>query len=72
MEQCRGPVQVQQKKIDNQMMDHIVLGYDLWREMPHLQGLINTTLQLNKVDYHIGTKVYNYGENDMGTSDKLD
>ena len=35
---------------------HLVLDYDPWREMAHLQDLIRISMSWGKVDYHIETR----------------
>ena len=48
------------------MKDHLVLNYDLLREVEYLQSKIINPIKWNKVDSHINTRKYKEGQTPQG------
>ena len=54
------------REAGNNIKDHLVLDYDLWKAMDSLQELIHTPLRWEKVDSHIEGRVYKEGTSPKG------
>ena len=50
----------------NNLKNHLVLDYDLWRSMVSLIDLIQTSMQWEKVDSHIEGKIFKEGSQFKG------
>ena len=54
------------RKVGDNIKDHLVLDYDLWQAMNSLQALIHTPIRWEKVDSHIEEKTYKDGATPKG------
>ena len=54
------------RTVGDNINQHLVLDYDLWRVMNSLQDLISTPLKWEKVDSHIEGRVYKDGVTPKG------